>query len=183
MAKMMQYPLQLFHKHRRESAVIPDHLTHKKMEPKWIQDYDVHKMRGEIEWLTRDEISWKHELPELERKAIEARELRVQEVKEKEERAKIDAKKAELLKKYEEKKKRESQEEEIRRIAKELGEEIPEYVKPAPVVKAQPKPEPIKDVAYNVSSERHVDLKMEEHSQELKPKKKLFGKQKVDDGT
>ncbi len=160
MAKLMQYPVQLFHKHKRESAIIPDYVTHKKMEPKWVQDYDAHKVRGEIEWLQANEISWKDELIGLEQKAIEARAVRIQENKENEERSKIDAKRKELLAKYEAKKKLEAEKAQLAAIAKELGEEIPEYMAPKPVEKPVFK---------------------DEQLEEVKPKKKLFGKPQIND--
>lgn len=125
------------------------------MEPKWIQDYDVHKMRGEIEWLPANEVPWKDELAELEKKAIAARDVRAAEAKENEEKAKIDAKRKELMAKYEAKKKLEYEKSTLAEMAKELGEEVPEYLEPSPVTKPE----------------------------ELQPKKKIFGKSQIDDRT
>ena len=170
----MQYPAQLFHRHRRESAQIPDYATHKKMEPKWVQDYDLHKSRGEIDWLPLNEVPWKDEFAELEKKALAMRDVRAQENLEKEEMSKIEAKKKELLAKFAEKKNREAMEAEIREMEKELGEKVPVYVAPKP----QPKPEPVKveEPSYPKEEEKPVEVS-------YKPKKKLFGSKKVDDGS
>lgn len=149
------------------------------MEPKWVQDYDLHKTRGEIEWLPEGEVPWKDEFGELEKKALEARTTRLAENKEKEEMDKIEAKKKELLAKFDAKKKREAMEEELREMSKALGEEIPTYV----ATVAAPKPEPVKEEQkLNPGDVTWFD-KADEKPVEVKAKKKIFGKQKVDDGS